>query len=104
MITIQNRMIKILPRQLSDPEQSQKTNTYIPNLSGKSYEQIFANVVHHVMTQYSLKAGIKKFGKKGEDAAYEELEQLHMRDTFKPVLPSYLNKENHKSFRITNIS
>ena len=65
-------------------------------MKGESYELTFANVVHHVMIQYSMKAGIKKFGDRGVDAAYAELEQLHLRDTFKPVLPSGLNREEQK--------
>jgi hypothetical protein len=36
------------------------------------------------MTQYSLKSGIKKFQKKGEEVVLKELLQLHMRDTFQP--------------------
>jgi hypothetical protein len=40
--------------------------------------------MHHAMTQYSLKKGLKKFKEVGEEAVSKELLQLHMRDTFKP--------------------
>jgi hypothetical protein len=85
-----------IPQTTRSGRESHKPKDYIPNMTGKSYEQTFANVVHHVMTQYSMKAGIKKFGDRGVDAAYAEMEQLHLRDTFKPVLPSGLNREEQK--------
>ena len=34
---------------------------------------------------YSLKQGIKKFGKRGTEAAYKEVKQLHERIVFEPV-------------------
>ena len=42
------------------------------------------NVVEKVMTQLSLKAGLKAWGEKGADAAKAELKQIHLRDTFQP--------------------
>ena len=42
-------------------------------------------VVAMVMTQLSLKAGLKAWGNKAHTAARNELKQLHMRDTFKPM-------------------
>jgi hypothetical protein len=43
------------------------------------------NVVSMVMTQLSLKAGLKAWGDKAHTAARNEMKQLHMRDTFKPM-------------------
>ncbi len=43
------------------------------------------DVVEAIMTQMSLKAGLKAWGKKAEDAAYSEMKQLHWRETFRPV-------------------
>jgi hypothetical protein len=43
-----------------------------------------ATVMHHAMTQYSLKKGLKKFQKVGEAAVSKELKQLHTRETFTP--------------------
>jgi hypothetical protein len=45
------------------------------------------------MMQYSIKAGLKHFGKKGESAVTKELKQLHDMETFKPVDGSKLTKE-----------
>jgi hypothetical protein len=41
-------------------------------------------VMHHVMMQYSLKKGLRKFQKVGEEDVSKELKQLHMGDTFTP--------------------
>ena len=35
----------------------------------------------YLMTQYNLRPGLRKFGKKGAEAAVSELTQLHMMDT-----------------------
>jgi hypothetical protein len=42
------------------------------------------DVVAMVMTQLSLKAGLKEWGDSAWDAAHNEMKQLHFRDTFKP--------------------
>jgi hypothetical protein len=42
------------------------------------------DVVAAIMTQLSLKAGLKEWGKKGFKAAHYEVKQLHLRKTFKP--------------------
>ena len=38
-----------------------------------------------VMSQYSMKQGIKRFGDKGKHAVLNELQQLHDRDVGEPV-------------------
>ncbi len=43
------------------------------------------DVVAMVMTQLSLKAGLKAWGENAHTAARHEMKQLHMRDTFKPM-------------------
>jgi hypothetical protein len=43
-----------------------------------------ATIMHHAMTQYSLKKGLRKFQKVGEEAVSKELKQLHIRETFTP--------------------
>jgi hypothetical protein len=48
------------------------------------------------MTQYSLKKGLEKFKKVGEEAVSKELLQLHMRDTFKPQNVRELSSEQKK--------
>jgi hypothetical protein len=49
------------------------------------FYQADPDVVAYVMTQLSLKAGLKAWGAKAEKAAHSEMKQLHMRDTFKPM-------------------
>ena len=48
------------------------------------------------MKQLSLKEGLRKFGDKGDKAAYAEMEQLHLRTSFKPVVPSDLTPSKKK--------
>jgi hypothetical protein len=45
---------------------------------------------------YSLKAGLKKFGEKGSDAATKEMKQLHDRKVFKPIMTSELTTQERK--------
>jgi hypothetical protein len=49
-----------------------------------SHMHYHATIMHHAMTQYSLKKGLKKFQKVGEAAVSKEFKHLHMRETFKP--------------------
>ena len=42
---------------------------------------------------YSLNKGLKKFGQKGKDGAYKEMNQLHNRIVFEPVMLQDLNQE-----------
>ena len=50
-------------------------------------------LVAKIMTQMSMKAGLKAWGKKANDATYNEMYQLHWRDTFKPRLWKDLNPD-----------
>jgi len=43
------------------------------------------DVVAQIMTQLSLKAGLKNWGTKAKEAVKSEMQQLHFRDTFQPV-------------------
>jgi len=49
-----------------------------------NFYQAEPDVVVTVMTQLSLKAGLREWGDKGYQAAYAEMKQLHMRNTFVP--------------------
>ena len=40
---------------------------------------------YQLVQRYSVQKGIKKFGKKGKNAAYKEMRQLHERVVFKPI-------------------
>ena len=46
-----------------------------------------------VMTQYSLRAALKKFGKGAEDAAMAEMKQLHVMDCWDVEDPAKLSRE-----------
>ncbi len=46
--------------------------------------------------QYIFQKGIKKFGKRGSAAAAKELDQLHQRNCWAPVLPSTITAEEKK--------
>jgi hypothetical protein len=48
------------------------------------FYQYEPDIVAMVMTQLSLKAGLKAWGNKAHTAVHNEMKQLHMRDTFKP--------------------
>jgi hypothetical protein len=43
------------------------------------------DVVAAIMTQLSMKAGLKRWGNKATEAVRSEMKQLHFRDTFKPL-------------------
>jgi Reverse transcriptase (RNA-dependent DNA polymerase) len=92
-------------------------SSYVPSMTGKRYvtavtllesgkmipEQHFKffnymqkktpDVVAMIMTQLSLKAGLKAWGKKAEKAVYTEMKQLHIRNTFRPRRWKDLTKE-----------
>jgi hypothetical protein len=59
-------------------------------------DQPFVLVAHYIMAQYSLKIGMELFKERGTEAVTQELSQLHFRDTFKPINPQGLSKEQHK--------
>ncbi len=47
----------------------------------------------YMMTQYNLKAGLRKFGDKGKTAAMEEMTQLYIMDTWKVMDSAKLSGE-----------
>ena len=49
-----------------------------------------------VLTQLSLKAGLKKWKECGETAVSKEVEQLHNRESFNPVHMKDLTPEQRK--------
>jgi hypothetical protein len=92
---------------LSDPFQAKPT--YTPRMTGSKYSyavtkmesqgvlnpdahmfvqedfyQAEPEVVAVIMTQLSLKVGLKQWGDKAFTAAHSEMKQLHLRNTFKP--------------------
>src|SRR5210317_1489638 len=55
-----------------------------------------AQLTAKLMQQVSLREGLRRFGEEGNRAALAEMEQLCMRDTFKPVLLRNLIPEKKK--------
>jgi hypothetical protein len=55
------------------------------------------DVVAHIMTQLSLKSGLKQWGNKAYVAVTSEMKQLHFRNTFKPKHWSELSKTQHQT-------
>jgi hypothetical protein len=47
----------------------------------------------YMMTQYNLKAGLRKLGDRGKTARTEEMTQLHIMDTWKAIEPAKLSRE-----------
>jgi hypothetical protein len=43
-----------------------------------------------------MKAGLKRFGRKGEAAVFKELNQLRLRETFEPVDSMQLSSKERK--------
>ena len=50
----------------------------------RDYDHVHATLAHTVMTQMSMKKGIKEFGYAGVDAVLAELQQLYDRDVLEP--------------------
>ena len=49
-----------------------------------------------ILTQYSIKQGLKVFGKKGEAAVRKELQKFHDRRVVEPKKPQDLNYEQRR--------
>ena len=81
---------------------------YTPDFSNKAYSSnvtvgdetkmgmIFAQYIEKNFGQFFLHEGLKKFGDKGSNAAFEELKQLHQRDAFKPRFADSMSNEEKK--------
>ena len=60
-----------------------------------NYGADWDQVLHYSMTQLSIKACMRQWGDKGQNAVSKELSQLHMRDAFEPSNPKNLNKQEY---------
>jgi hypothetical protein len=83
---------------------------YAPSMSGKSYAYMqlgllflqdtcykySSKVVEMVMTQLSLKAALKQWGKDAKVAVEVKAMQLHWRNSFKPVQWKDVDEEKQK--------
>lgn len=54
-------------------------------------------MVDHLMTQYSLKVGLKKFGEAGEKAVTKELSQFHDMSVFEPIDAGTLTSDDKRA-------
>jgi hypothetical protein len=63
----------------------------------RDYGHLHATLEHTVMTQHSMKRGIKEFGEAGVDAVLKELQQLHDRKVLEPVHVSNMTKEEKRA-------
>ena len=58
------------------------------------------DIVESFAQQYMLDAGLKKFGNKGEQATYKEIEQLHKRTCFTPVSIKDMTESERKKAQL----
>ena len=60
-------------------------------------EDIDEHIVGLIMAhQYTLKNGLELFGEKAEEAAIKELKQIHDMDTYTPIDPKILSKDQRR--------
>ena len=100
-----------------------QTKFYTPSISGNQYVYTAAQMVEYevlhpdahvffnsgafqnepdvtavIMTQLSLKSGLKKWGKNVRGSVHSSMKQLHMRDTSVPLQRKDLTKEHRNTF------
>jgi hypothetical protein len=63
----------------------------------RDYSHLHTTLEHTVMTQYSVKKGLKVFGEAGVEAVLGELQQLHGRKVIEPVAPDSLSLQEKKA-------
>jgi hypothetical protein len=56
-----------------------------------------AEVFGYLMTQYTLKRALRKFGDRAEEAAMAEMKQLHVMDCWEPKDPTQLSREDKRN-------
>ena len=59
--------------------------------------------MHILMTQMSIKQGIKAFGERGNDALLKELNQLHEQKALLPLRKEDISYEQMKSTTLSNV-
>ncbi len=63
----------------------------------EDFNQSDPDVMAHIMTQLSLKSGLKQWGNKGYVVVMSEMKQLHFSNMFKPKHWSELSKTQHQT-------
>ena len=67
-----------------------------PHCDNVNVEKEDSELLGFVFAQFLAHDGLKKFGKKGEDAVHGEMKQPHKRDAFKPRWVNELSEEEKK--------
>jgi len=62
----------------------------------QQWMQKTVNSQYQFIQTYGLKAGIKQFGEKGKEAAYQEMKQIHDRKVFEPIDASKLSVQEKR--------
>ena len=76
-----------------------KTPTHGHNLRPKAprdYKHAHVTIENIVMTQHSIKKGLKLYGEAGAEAVVSEMQQLHDRDVIEPKSANMLTNEEKK--------
>ena len=76
--------------ELTPQDQMTLSTALSQEMIAQSEEEIV--ISGYLMTQYSLKAGMCKFGEQAKDVAMTELTQLHVMDTWQPEDPRKLSR------------
>ena len=88
------KKVKFLDPSFDGKRYSEKTLVQSDEIDEqKCNDESIEYVTYVCMTQFSMKSGIKNLGQDSNDAIMNELKQLHMCNTFSPVDPSHLTKE-----------
>ena len=69
----------------------------------RDYSHLHATLEDTVMTQFSMKQGIKEFGDAGVDAVLKELQQLHDRQVLEPRQPETMTREEMGSTPLPHV-
>ena len=76
----------------------ERTNAYnLRPRKPRDFSHLHTVLESTMMTQYSMKKGISKFGKDGIDAVLKELQQLHDRCVLEPTHPESMSIEEKKA-------
>ena len=86
---------QVHPNPIEDTEYTQDKAILIALFMTEMNERCCHRANEFIET-YTLAQGIKKFGQRGKDAAFKEMEQLHQRICFRPKLINELTSEERR--------
>jgi hypothetical protein len=70
---------------------------YINAIRPQDHSQLHSTLEHYVMTQHSVKKGLRLFGDAGKDAVYSEMQQLHEMEAIEPKRLNMLTREEKRA-------